>query len=199
VVLVAQDRVHDLARLAGQLGQRRRVGELVLDRDERDVEPRRQPGHLRAPDPRREHDVLGADRAQRGLDARDAAALDHQPGQLAAAERGNRVGTAQRLRRPHPFGDPVVGDMEAADDRVRRDERGQLGDLPRIEQPRVEPVPARSRGPAVELGPALVGSGDLDAADRVIGADLGELGDGPLRQARHRPRRVVLEDQPRRV
>ena len=53
VVLVAQDRVHDLARLPRELGQRRRVGELVLDRHERHVEPRREPATARAPRCRR--------------------------------------------------------------------------------------------------------------------------------------------------
>ena len=76
VVLVAQDRVHDLARLAGELGQRRGVGELVLDRHERHVEPGRQRRHPPAPDARGDDDVLGADGAERRLHADRAATLD---------------------------------------------------------------------------------------------------------------------------
>ena len=79
------------------------------------------------------------------------------------------------------------------------DQRHELGDLRGVEQLRLEAVAARPRPAAVEFGPALVGGGDLDAPDRVEGAERRELLDRPLRQARHRARRVVLEDQPRRV
>jgi hypothetical protein len=195
VILVAQDRVHDLARLARELGQRRRVGELVLDRLERDVEPRRELRRLPAPNAGRNDDVLGADRAKRRLHSGDPAALDDETCHLTAAECLDRGGAAQRLGRPHGLGDAVVGDVKAAEDRRRLDQRDQLGDLRGVEELRVEPVPARARPAAVELGQAFVGRGDLDAADRVVGVVRGQRLDRPLRQARHRARRVVLEDE----
>ena len=97
------------------------------------------------------------------------------------------------------LGDPVVGHVQAAEDRLLIDQPQQLGDLRGVEQPRVEPEAARPRPAAVELGPALLGGGDLDAAHGMEGVQRGELLDRPLRQARHRARRVVLEDQPGRV
>jgi hypothetical protein len=199
VVLVAQDRVHDLARLARELGQWRGVRELVLDRHQRHVEPRSQLRHAPAPDPRSDDDVLGADGAERRLDAGRAATLDDEAGDLAVAERGDRVMPAQRLRGPYGLGDPVVGHVQAAEDRLLVDEPQQPGDLRGVEQPRLEPEAARARPAAVELGPALLGGGDLDAAHRMEGVQRGQLLHRPLRQARHRARRVVLEHEPRRV
>jgi hypothetical protein len=143
VVLVAQDRVHDLARLARELGQRRGVGELMLDGHERDVEARREPRHVPPPDAGRDDDVLGADRAQRGLDADRPPALDEQAGDLAAAEDGDRLARAEALGRLHRLGDAVVGDEEAAEDGGRIEQRDELGHLRGVEQARVEPVAAR--------------------------------------------------------
>ena len=199
MVLVAQDRVHDLACLARELGQRRRVGELMLDRHERHVEPRRQLRQLAPPDAGGDDDVLGADGPARGLHPDGAAALDQQPRDLAVAEGRDRLVAAQLLRGAHGLGDPVVGHVQAAQDGLRIEQRQRVGDLRGVEQPRLEAEAARPRPAAVELGPALVGRGDLDAAHRVEGAERGELLDRPLRQARHRARRVVLEDQPGRV
>jgi DNA-binding GntR family transcriptional regulator len=204
VVLVAQDRVHDLARLAVELAERRGERVLVLDGHERHVDAP-QARRLRPPDPGAQDDGLGADRAERRLHAAHAAALDDEPGRLAAAERpqparrggraAHRLGAADRL------GDPVVGDEQPAEDAVGVDERDALADLGRSEQRGVQPEAERAAVAARELGPALLGRRDLDAADRVearqpVELERAEQRARGLRELRHRRRRVELEDEP---
>jgi hypothetical protein len=73
--------------------------------------------------------------------------------------------------------------------------RQQLGRQPERQRPPVAPV---------QLVPALGSGGDLDAPDGVearhaVELEAGEQTDRLLREAGHRVRRVVLEDQSRRV
>ncbi|HEX5901361.1 MAG TPA: hypothetical protein VFY32_18310 [Solirubrobacteraceae bacterium] len=143
--------------------------------------------------------MLGPDGAERRLHAGGAATLDQETGDLAVAERRDRVVPAQGLCGPHRLGDPVVGNGQATDDRLLIDQPQQLRELRGIEQPRLQAEAAGPRPGAIELGPPLVRGGDLDAAHRVEGVQCAQLLHRPLRQARHRVRRVVLEHEPRRV
>ena len=197
VVLVAQDRVHDLPRLPCQLGQRRRIGELVLDRYQRHVEARRSVDSP-PPDAGGDDDVLGTDRSARGLHAHRATALDQQSGDLAVAEGLDRPhgGTAP-ARRARPWRSrrrPPGGRRRWCRDPAAE----RLGDLgARAAAPRGRshaPVPSGGRArPSARRWwrPRCSRPGGRLRAPELLGR--------PLCQARHRPRRVVLEDQPRSV
>ncbi len=148
-VLVAQQRVRDLARLPGELGQRR--GDRVLVHDRREREPdAREPRHLRAPDAGGEHDRARADPPAGGLDRADLPALELEAGDLGVAEglhaRGDR-GARHRLRGLDRLGDAVRGDVEAADDPLRVDQRDERLDLLRARAGRTAGrTTARGRG-----------------------------------------------------
>ena len=200
-VLVAQQRMHDLAGLPGQLGQGRGDRVLVHDRREREVHAG-EPRHLRPPDAGREHDGAGADAAAGRLHRADLPALELEAGHLRVAEgpharvdrRGrHRLGGAERL------GDAVRGDVEAAEDPLRVDERDQRADLLGREQRRGQAERLRPAVAAMELLPARVGRRDLDAADRVEGAERAEELDRLPGEQRHGRRAVVLEHEPRGV
>ena len=200
-VLVAQQRMRDLARLPGELGQRRGDRVLVDDRGEREPDAG-EPRHLRAPDAGGEHDGARADPPARRLDGADLPALELEAGDLGVPEglhpRRDR-GARHRLRGLDGLGDAVGGDVEAADDPLRVDQRHERPDLLGREQRGGQPEGLRTAVAPVQLLPAGGGRGHLDAADGLERAERAEELDRLLGEQRHRRRRVVLEDEARRV
>jgi hypothetical protein len=199
VVLVAQDRMVDLARRSAQLGQR--LGQRVEVLDRVQGEPQAgEPQDPWPPDPGGEHHVIGLDRAPRGLHAAHAAALGAQAGHLAPPERPDAGLPAQRLRRAQRLADAVVGDVQAAQDALRVDERQPPRDLLRAQQLRLQAEGEAAPVAALQLLPALPGGGDLDAAHRVVAGQPVELErrvqrDRAPRETCHRRRRVDLEHE----
>ncbi len=201
-VLVAQDRIADLALRAAQLGQRLGQGVDVLDRMQREA-PAGQAHDARPPDAGGEDDVVGADRAPAGVDGADPAAAGVQPGDLAVAERlqcaGGDRAASQRLGRLQGLADPVVGDEQAAEDALRIDERQLLGDLGRRQETGLQAEGQSPPVAPVELLPALGRRRDLDAADGVEAADAGVERDRSPGEPGHRVGRVDLEHETRGV
>ena len=125
VVLVAQDRMDDLARLARQLGDRVGPHQLVLDGDERDRHAG-QGAHGRAPDPRTDQDALALDAPPIGLHAVHTSVADVEPGDRhAALERHAASRRLPRERRddPHRLRDAVARDEVRPEDRARVEQR----------------------------------------------------------------------------
>ena len=139
VALVAQQRPADVLAGAGEFLVGPEPEQRVVDRHDRQVFAR----HLRdqpPPEAGADHHVIGPDRAARGLDALDSAALDHQA-------RGRRVGEGVELAAVLGLLDqlagnhlgaghdqPGVGVPHAALDQALLDQRELLLDLGRPHQ-----------------------------------------------------------------
>jgi hypothetical protein len=168
-VLVADQRVDDLARLALQLGQRLGLGVDVLHRLDRD----RHAGHgpdQRAPDPRRAEHHLAADPAAARRDRSDPAVPHLDAADLGIADEnhalvfGERGHGGARLDRP---GDAVVRGVEGAEHPGRVEQRRELLGPGRRDQLAVDAEGAREPDLAVQVVPALGGIRELQAADRM--------------------------------
>ena len=203
-VLMPQDRMDDLARLAAELLERVGPHELVLDREQRD----RDAGHRsdrRPPDPGADQHALALDPPVVGEHGLDAPAGNVEPGHRDLAfERHTLLAGAsrERGRDPDPVRDPVGGDEVRAQDRRRVEQRDPLGRLLGGEQLGVlDPVGTRPPPTAVELGHPRLARGDLDPADPVpaglaVDVELGVQADGILCDPAHRSGPVRLEGQP---
>jgi hypothetical protein len=206
-VLVAQDRVDDLARLAGELGQRVGPDELVLHGQQGDGHARHR-GHRRPPDPGAHQHPLALDRAAVGDDPAHAAVADVEAGDGdAALERHPPFGGAAREHR-HDVdrpGDAVAGHVIGAEDRAGVQQRHQLGRLGgRRQVAAVDPVGARPAEPPPQLAQPLGRGRDLqrpDAEPARLAVEQQRLvqRDGVLRDPAGGARAVGLEHQAGRV
>jgi hypothetical protein len=194
-VLVAQDRVDDLARLARELLERVGPHELVLDREQRDRDPGHRPDR-RPPDACADQHALALDPPLVGEHGADATAGDVEPRDRDFAlerDAAGRSASGERGRDPHALRDPVGADEVRAEDRRGIEQWDPLGGLLRREQLGVlDPVGPRPPAPATQLRHPRLARGDLDPADPV-----------PARLTVHVERRVepdrVLRDPAHRA
>ena len=208
LVLVAQDRQ---AGLDGLVGAADEVGDLP---GERVLVRERQQRHAHAdhrtellsPEPRAAHDDVRRELARVGHHPGDAPGVmgdggdahrpvEHRPAALGAPDqRGDRAGG---------LGQPVGGGVQATEDPLAVEQRVQPRALLDVDDlgghaPRGGPPLL-----AVQVGEALGGRRDLEAADLVEApvtvarspAELEELLDGVAREPAHRPGRIGLEDE----
>ena len=206
-VLVPEDRVRDLTRLAFELRDRVGPHQLVLHREERD----RHAGHRgdgRTPDPRAHQHALALHIAPVGLHSVHATVPDIETRDGHAAFERDALGLRvprQRRRQSDAVRDPVARHVVRPQDRRGVKERDLLHRLGRREElGAVEPVRAREALPALELVHALGSRRHLDAADAVPPRLAALLEprverDRVLRDPAHRSRAVRLEHEARGV
>src|SRR5215207_28700 len=195
-----------LPTLALELRERRGPRVLVLHRREGDGHAHH-PADSRPPHPGAADDRPGLDAPPRGLHSPDAPALnlDACHLDLAVELRAARTCLARhRLARAYRLGDAVRGHEEPAVDFVRIEQRDLLGALLRSEQSRLYPPRGREPLLALEVSPPFRGRRNLQTPHRVeawlpIELQLRIAPNAVARQARHRLRRVGLEDETRRV